>query len=223
MIFIYSKSKGKVLEAKWPQHALFLLGFCSITWLGISKLSRVLVYSHNKGAGITKPIDDKKNSWRMNWYKVHCSYATHLSPPLLFHGGVDDFFFPFASLGPCPEQQRCKYYSNYLSELHNTDFPITLSISNCQWCNRELCLEKGPEGATKTWQPAGRLKWRRKDVLTLSTLTSVCIFSILFSIHFQRCWQGELAWQSRASVIVDHFLYSHDLSMWFRDDVVRRN
>ena len=28
--------------------------------------------------------------------------------------------------------------------------------------------------------------------LTLYTLTSVCIFSILFSIHFPMCWQGEL-------------------------------
>ena len=27
--------------------------------------------------------------------------------------------------------------------------------------------------------------------LTLYTLTSVCIFSILFSIHFLRCWHGE--------------------------------
>ena len=29
------------------------------------------------------------------------------------------------------------------------------------------------------------------DVLTIYTLTSVSIFSILFSIHFLRCWQGE--------------------------------
>ena len=28
--------------------------------------------------------------------------------------------------------------------------------------------------------------------LTLYTLTSVCIFSILFSIYFLMCWQGEL-------------------------------
>ena len=31
------------------------------------------------------------------------------------------------------------------------------------------------------------LKWN----LTLSTLTSVCIFSVLFSIHFLKHWQGE--------------------------------
>ena len=33
------------------------------------------------------------------------------------------------------------------------------------------------------------LIWRLH--LTLYTLTSVCIFSILFSIHFLRCWEGE--------------------------------
>ena len=34
-----------------------------------------------------------------------------------------------------------------------------------------------------------KLIWRLH--LTLYTLTSVCIFSILFSIHFLRCWEGE--------------------------------
>ena len=58
--------------------------------------------------------------------------------------------------------------------------------------------------------------------LTLYTLISICIFSILFSIHFLRCWQGEFAWQSRASVIVDHSHNSHDLNFWFRCDTVSR-
>ena len=40
---------------------------------------------------------------------------------------------------------------------------------------------------------------------------SVCIFSTLFSIHFLGCWQGEFVQQSRASLVDDHFLYSHDL------------
>ena len=39
----------------------------------------------------------------------------------------------------------------------------------------------------------------------------VCIFSILFSIHFPRCRQGEFVKQSRASSKSDHFLYSSDL------------
>ena len=33
--------------------------------------------------------------------------------------------------------------------------------------------------------------WNWKEGLTLYALTSVCIFSILFFIHFLRCWQGE--------------------------------
>ena len=57
----------------------------------------------------------------------------------------------------------------------------------------------------------------------LSTPTSVCIFSILLFMHFLRCWQGEFVWQSRASLVGDHFLYSHDLNVCFRGDIVRRS
>ena len=53
-------------------------------------------------------------------------------------------------------------------------------------------------------------------VLTHYTLTSECIFSILFSIHFTRCKQEEFVQQSRASLVGDHFLYSHDLCVWFQ-------
>ena len=54
----------------------------------------------------------------------------------------------------------------------------------------------------------------------LYTLTSVCIFSILFSEHFLRCWQGEFVKQSRAYLVGDHFLYSHDHNVWFTGDTV---
>ena len=57
----------------------------------------------------------------------------------------------------------------------------------------------------------------------LYTLTSGCTFSIMFSIHFQRYWQGEFIKQSRASFVGDNFLYSPDLEVWFRGDMVRRN
>ena len=65
--------------------------------------------------------------------------------------------------------------------------------------------------------------WNWKDGLTLYTLTSVCIFSILFFIHFPRCWQGEFVCQSKPSFVCDHFLYSHDLNVWFKSDIVGRN
>ena len=48
---------------------------------------------------------------------------------------------------------------------------------------------------------------------TLYTLTSVCIFSILLSRHFLGFWQGEFVQQSRASLVGDHLLYSHDLNV----------
>ena len=46
----------------------------------------------------------------------------------------------------------------------------------------------------------------RTKVWTFYTLTSVCIFSIVFFIHFLRCWQGEFVEQSRATLVGDHFL-----------------
>ena len=55
------------------------------------------------------------------------------------------------------------------------------------------------------------------------TLTSVCTFSILFSIHFISYWQAEFIYQSRPSLAGDRFLYSRDLNIWFSCDIVRRN
>ena len=53
-------------------------------------------------------------------------------------------------------------------------------------------------------------------LLTLYILTSVCIFSPLFSIHSLMCWQGEFAEQSRGSSVYYYCLYSHNLNVWFR-------
>ena len=52
--------------------------------------------------------------------------------------------------------------------------------------------------------------------------TSVCIFSILFPKHMQRCWQGELVSKSRIFLVGDRFFYSCDLNVWSRGDMVRR-
>ena len=67
--------------------------------------------------------------------------------------------------------------------------------------------------------------WNRGYILIIDTytLTSVCIFSILALMHFLRCWQGEFVYQSKASFVGDHFLYSQDLNVWFSGDNVGRN
>ena len=54
-------------------------------------------------------------------------------------------------------------------------------------------------------------------LLTLHTLASVWIFSTLFFVHFLRCWQGEYVCQSKASFPGDHFFYSHNLNVQFRE------
>ena len=56
------------------------------------------------------------------------------------------------------------------------------------------------------------------SLLGLIAPASVCIFSVLVSIHFLRCWQGEFVKQSRASFVGDHFLDSRDLNVWCRGD-----
>ena len=60
-------------------------------------------------------------------------------------------------------------------------------------------------------------------VSIIYTLTSVCIFSILFSIHFLICWPGEFVWKSRLVLVYDHLFCSHDLNIWLRSDTARRN
>ena len=54
-------------------------------------------------------------------------------------------------------------------------------------------------------------------LLTLYTLISECIISILFPvlffIQFLRYRQGEFVYRSKAFLVGDHFLYSHDLNV----------
>ena len=81
-----------------------------------------------------------------------------------------------------------------------------LDSSHCQGT-------KGPG-----WSPI-KITWT-KHSLTLYTLTSVCIFSILFSVYFLRCWQGEFVQQLRAYIISDHLIYSCRIYGLFRGDIM---
>ena len=58
---------------------------------------------------------------------------------------------------------------------------------------------------------------------TLYTLTSVFIFSILFIHTFPEVLTRRIFPTIRASVVGDHFIYSHDLYLYFRDDIIRRS
>ena len=65
--------------------------------------------------------------------------------------------------------------------------------------------------------------WLEFWLLNSYTLTSVCIFSIPFSLNFSRCRQGEFVKQSRAFSVGKHLLYDCDLKVWLWGDTVRRN
>ena len=62
------------------------------------------------------------------------------------------------------------------------------------------------------------------DYLNPYTLRPVYVFSILLFIHFFRCWWGEFQCSTiKISSIGDYFLHSHDLNVWFKGDIIRRN
>ena len=73
------------------------------------------------------------------------------------------------------------------------------------------------------WLTWDLLSTKKRNLLTLYTLTSVCIFSILLTIHSLWYWKGEFVQQSWNSSVDGHFLYSYNLNVWFRVDTVRRN
>ena len=59
--------------------------------------------------------------------------------------------------------------------------------------------------------------WDLKAYLFLHL--SVCIFSILFSIHFPTCWEGEFVQQS---MVINSFIFM-TINVWFRLDILKRN
>ena len=76
------------------------------------------------------------------------------------------------------------------------------------WCRRSWCWMLYERGALGSQRGENALILHTnlkkfKVLLILYTQTLVCIFSILFSIHFLMCWQGEF---SIASFVGDHFL-----------------
>ena len=87
-------------------------------------------------------------------------------------------------------------------------------------CTKETCESSSaiPIHVAHTVQSVVNVLYGvRKNGLTLSTLTPVWIPSILFSIRFLRCWQGDFVQQS---LVGNHFLYSCDLNVTFRGDIV---
>ena len=127
----------------------------------------------------------------------------------------------------------------WVSILKKSHFVLSANVDKTRWQNLDLLI--GSSLANFLYEPFNTqipvIIWNWYQINNLSlffahvqfllwilyTLTSVCIFSILFSIHFLRCWQREFNHHPRASLAGDLFLYSHDLNDWFRGDIVRRN
>ena len=106
-----------------------------------------------------------------------------------------------------------------MAEYHTRRHVYKIILQVFSLLSREMLPLDG-QNCCRLWDIDG---YSVKSFLSLYTLTSVCIFSILFSIHFLICWPGEFVEQSRGSSVDDHFLYSHDLNVWFMEDTERRN
>ena len=96
---------------------------------------------------------------------------------------------------------------------HTLNFDFVLSGSWVHCLTQKILLQPSNVILEAKWTLRKNVTFGRETkfswtYLNLFTITSVCIFSILFSMHFFRCWQGEFVWQSKASipVIGDHFL-----------------
>ena len=122
---------------------------------------------------------------------------------------------------------------------------VSLAFHCQEKCQRlwQGSLEQGllnPESNALTRRPLCSLMWVTSNpsqlmrylltiarnfafMLTLCTLISECIISILFFIQFPKYRQGEFVYRSKAFFVGDHFLYSHDLNVWFRGNNVGRN
>ena len=95
----------------------------------------------------------------------------------------------------------------------------TIPIASSQgWCWNTTSPKEGDKDLCKTRKDAKTLVLlpsmfleiipnKIVDLIALYVyiLTSVCIFSILFSIHSLKCWLGEFVWQSKASLVDDYF------------------
>ena len=95
---------------------------------------------------------------------------------------------------------------------HTLNFDFVLSGSWVHCLTQKILLQPSNVILEAKWTLRKNVTFGRETnslepTLTFYTITSVCIFSILFSMHFFRCLQGEFVWQSKASIIGDHFLY----------------
>ena len=114
--------------------------------------------------------------------------------------------------------QSCHWYISWVN--------VVLRDIHCDFnearikTDQEICPEAKSKNLVTVFFFSGK---RRVSLPSTPQHQSESTFSILFSIHFWGCWQGEFVKQSRTSSAGDHFLNSLDLRVWFRGDIVRRN
>ena len=138
----------------------------------------------------------------------------------MFNASILKIFLPAVSASQTKEKIFLPSVASLIASGKYQVYVKTTILSLWVFCS--TWHSRRPLRCMSAWQITLRfLRW--VWYLTLYILTSVCIFSIMFSWQFLRCWSGEFASQSRASSVDDHFLYSHDLHVWFKGYIVGRN
>ena len=113
-----------------------------------------------------------------------------------------------------PSKWLWKYIIHSIRDMTDS---TSQSKSQYKW-NKKHCFHSSApiysNPALKVFLMSSQICEKRFNVtLILYTLRSVCMFSILFSVQFLRCWQGEFVQQSRASSFCNNFLSFPDLNI----------
>lgn len=135
-------------------------------------------------------------------------HVSHTMPDLLWY--ISRFKSPRVAIGSWTQQLLIR-------KCVKTLFSMLTKKTQMKWRGLFLYLLAFWMAETK------KEKRKQSFVLAFYTPTSVCVFCLLWSLHFLWYWQGEFVEKSRASSIGDHFQYSYDLNGWFRSNTVPRN
>ena len=187
-------------------------------------LTHLIIHLHTSSLGHINQVPALQISCKHYW-QFPCGqslwshfFKNHTS--LIFFQCLKNSLFPRKNLGVyCDSSFKpfCRKCSVLFLTRFNYFFVGSWSGFMFTQCTQVVCHRN--TNTERTW----RWCWVMCMSLTLYNPTSVGKFSILFSIYFLRHWQGEFVQPSWASLVGDHSLYSYDLSVWFRGDIVRRS
>ena len=161
------------------------------------------------------------------WVICNC-YILFISPlanfKLVQFSNVLELFFPFTPLimleilKKKPAYLQIVWFSSnnyYLCIIHTFENGILLTAAHTNK-HTDSCF-------ILLWVTKGYRKVQELNTNQPFTPWHQYAYSPFCSLCFLRFSQWEFGFQCRASSVGDHLIHSHDLNVWFRGDIVRRN